>query len=330
MFRYLLRRVLTAALVLFGVSILVFSMIHLVPGDPVEVMLHESVASEQAIETMRRSLGLDRPLPEQYLIWLIGNSFRQPQIGEDGEEASETVKLGVIRGDFGRSIFKRIEVRELIREKFPATLKLTFVSLGLAAPIGILIGIIAAIKRETIYDYGVMIGALTGVSMPSFWLGLMLMFIFGVRLAWVRPFIGDKGLITLVLPAITLSTPTIAITARLTRSSMLEVLNEDYIRTARSKGVHEWNVLVTHALRNSIIPVITILGLQFGSLLGGAVIVETVFAYPGLGREVVTAIINRDFPVVQGIILFSAFSFVIINLLVDIVYTFVDPRIRYG
>jgi ABC-type dipeptide/oligopeptide/nickel transport system permease component len=223
-----------------------------------------------------------------------------------------------------------VAVTEIILEKFPSTLKLTFAALSFAAIVGVAVGIIAAVKRETPYDYGVTITALAGVSVPTFWLGLILMFIFGVRLAWIRPFIGDDGLITLILPALTLAAPTIAITARLTRSSMLDVLGEDYVRTARSKGLTERKVLTAHTLRNVLIPVVTILGLQFGFLLGGAVIVESVFAYPGLGREVVTGIVNRDFPVVQGIILFSATVFVGINLFIDILYTFIDPRIRYG
>jgi peptide/nickel transport system permease protein len=325
--RYPIRRFLTSLAVLLGVSFLVFFMIHLVPGDPVEVMLHESVASQDAIEAMRKSLGLDRPLPEQYIIWMIGNDFfRDDQVVED----APPVRRGVLRGDLGRSIFKRVPVTEIILKKFPSTLKLTLVALGIASIVGILVGVIAAFKRETIYDYTATTAALAGVSIPTFWLGLMLMFVFGVRLGWIRPFIGDRGWITLILPAITLATPTIAITARLTRSSMLDVLNENYILTARSKGLTESSVLLIHALRNGMIPVITILGLQFGVLLGGAVIVESVFAYPGLGREVVVGIVNRDFPVVQGITLFSASIFVIINLMVDVIYTFVDPRIRYG
>lgn len=329
LYRYLIRRLSNSLLVMFGVSILVFSMIHLVPGDPIEVMLFESAASEQAIETMRRSLGLDRPLPEQYIIWLIGNDlFRAGQNSQLGGDQT-AIRRGVIRGDLGRSIFKRVKVMDIVAEKLPSTIKLTFVSLMFAAPLGILFGIIAAVKRETLFDYTAMVAALTGVSIPNFWLGLMLMFVFGVQLGWVRPFIGDKGLITLILPALTLAASTIAITARLTRSSMLDVLNEDYIRTARSKGLMERTVLFAHALPNAIIPVVTILGLQIGFLLGGAVIVETVFAYPGIGRELVVAIINRDFPVVQGITLFTAASFVLINLVVDVIYTIVDPRIRY-
>ncbi len=329
MAQYLIRRVLTSVLVLFGVSIIVFSMIHLVPGDPVEVLLHESMVSEGALQAMRHNLGLDRPLHEQYIIWLIGDDFFQDPLDKE-EEREVAIRRGVLRGDLGRSIFKRVPVTDIIAEKFPSTLKLTFVALGFAALVGIAVGIIAAVKRETVYDYAATLAALSGVSIPTFWLGLMLMFVFGVRLGWVRPFIGDKGLITLILPALTLATPTIAITARLTRSSMLDVLNEDYVRTARSKGLAERSVLWTHALRNGLIPVITILGLQFGFLLGGAVIVESVFAFPGLGREVVVGIVNRDFPVVQGIVLFSASIFVVLNLLIDILYTFIDPRIRYG
>lgn len=325
---YLIQRLVTAVFVLFGVSILIFSMIHLVPGDPVEVMLHQTVVSEDAIETMRRSLGLDRPLPIQYITWLIGNDI----LKLDGTiETNENFvqRYGVIRGDFGRSIFKRVTVSSLIADKFPATFKLTVSALLIAIPIGIAAGIIAAVRRETAADYVTTVGALIGVSLPSFWLGLMLIMIFGVQLGWIRPFIGDSGLVTLILPSITLSAPTIAILARLTRSSMLDVLNEDYIRTARAKGLRERPVLIVHALRNALIPILTVIGLQFGYLLGGAVIVETVFAYPGLGREVVGAILNRDFPVVQGITLFSAFLFVLVNLLIDLLYMVVDPRISY-
>jgi peptide/nickel transport system permease protein len=323
--KYVIRRLIASILVLFGVSILVFLMMHLTPGDPVQVMLHETVASERAIEEMRHNLLLDRPLPEQYLVWFIGGDLLQLVRGEDIGVAG--TRRGVIRGDMGRSIFKRVPVSQLVVEKFPATLRLTLAAMALAIPLGILAGVISAVYRGTISDYSTMLAALVGVSLPSFWLGLMLMFVFGVELGWVRPFIGDRGFITLILPAITLSTPTIAIIARLTRSSMLDVLSENYIQTARAKGLQERRVVFQHGLRNAIIPVITILGLQFGYLLGGAVIVETVFAYPGLGREIVGAILNRDFPVVQGITLFTAASFVLINLIVDMMYMVVDPRI---
>jgi len=318
--QFILRRLLVSVIVLWGVSVLIFSMIHLVPGDPVEVMLHETLASESAIADMRKSLELDRSLPEQYVVWLIGNQFS----GDD----DRTTRYGVIRGDFGRSIFKRVPVNDLIREKFPATLRLTLAAMAIALPMGLITGIISAIKRETLYDYGAMLAALVGVSLPSFWLGLLLMIVFGVELGWVRPFVGDRGTITLILPAITLSTPTVAIIARLTRSSLLDVLNEDYIRTAHAKGLRPRQVVASHALRNALIPVITILGLQFGHLLGGAVIVETVFAYPGLGREIVNAILTRDFPLVQGITLFSATCFILVNLCVDVTYLIIDPRLR--
>ncbi len=327
---YLIRRLLASIVILLGVSVLIFAMIHLVPGDPVAIMLHEVKSGPGAIEEMRRNLGLDRPLPEQYLFWLIGNDY--VQVDTDGDEVPDSrgTRRGILRGDFGRSIFKRAQVIDIIADRFPATLKLTVAAMLLALPVGILAGIIAAIRRETIHDYMTMLGALVGVSIPPFWLGLMLMYVFGVELRWVRPFVGDRGFITLILPTITLAAPTVAIIARLTRSSMLNVLGEDYVRTARAKGVREAWVLTAHVLRNAFIPVLTILGLQFGYLLGGAVIVETVFVFPGLGREVVTAIINRDFPLVQGVTLFSATVFVLINFGVDMLYTAVDPRIRYA
>ena len=327
---YLIRRLLASILILLGVSVLIFSMIHLVPGDPVAIMLHEVKSGPGAIEEMRRNLGLDRPLPEQYLLWLIGNDYLR--VDTDGDDIADSygTRRGVLRGDFGRSIFKRSQVIDIIADRFPATLKLTVAAMLFALPVGLFAGIVAAIKRETIHDYVTMLGALVGVSIPSFWLGLMLIYVFGVELRWVRPFVGDRGLITLILPTITLAAPTVAIIARLTRSSMLNVLGEDFVRTARAKGVREGRVLTTHVLRNAFIPVLTILGLQFGYLLGGAVIVETVFVFPGLGREVVTAIINRDFPLVQGVTLFSATIFVIINFGVDMLYTAVDPRIRYA
>ncbi len=327
---YLIRRLLASILILLGVSVLIFAMIHLVPGDPVAIMLHEVKSGPGAIEEMRRNLGLDRPLPEQYLLWLIGNDYLR--VDTDGDDIADSygTRRGVLRGDFGRSIFKRSQVIDIIADRFPATLKLTMAAMLFALPVGLFAGIVAAIKRETIHDYLTMLGALVGVSIPPFWLGLMLMYVFGVELRWVRPFVGDRGWITLLLPTITLAAPTVAIIARLTRSSMLNVLGEDFVRTARAKGVREGRVLTAHVLRNAFIPVLTILGLQFGYLLGGAVIVETVFVFPGLGREVVTAIINRDFPLVQGVTLFSATIFVIINFGVDMLYTAVDPRIRYA
>ncbi|MCC6805017.1 MAG: ABC transporter permease [Anaerolineae bacterium] len=326
---YILRRCATAVLVLVCVSILIFLMIHLVPGDPVTIMLHESTVGTDAIEQMRRDLGLDQPLPLQYIYWLVGNDYVKLDTDYDGVPDTYGTRKGIIRGDFGRSIFKRAPIIDIIADKFPRTLKLAIAVMVIALPLGISAGIIAAVKRETIFDYVTTFGALAGVSLPGFWLGLMLMFVFGVDLGWIRPYVGDRGLGTLILPSVTLAAPSIAIIARLTRSSMLNILGEDYVRTARAKGVRESLVLYRHALRNALIPVVTVLGLQFGYLLGGAVIVETVFVYPGLGSEVVTAILNRDFPEVQGIVLVSAASFVFINLVVDLLYTAIDPRIQY-
>ncbi|HBY96777.1 MAG: ABC transporter permease [Ardenticatenaceae bacterium] len=307
MFAYIIRRLLLALVVLFGVSVLVFSMLHLVPGDPVTVMLSEH-ASQQDAEALRRELGLDQPLHVQYVRYMSR----------------------VLQGDLGRSIRLRRPVTTLILDRFPNTLVLAVSSLVLAALFGLTLGTLAAVYRETPVDYLTMVGALLGVSIPSFWLGLMLILFFGLRLGWL-PIAGNReGLKSLVLPSVTLAAVSTAIVARLSRSSLLEVMGEDYIRTARAKGLPERAVILRHALKNSIIPVITVLGLQFGTLLGGAIIVESVFVWPGVGRLAIEAIIARDFPLVQGITLFVAVGFVLVNLVVDILYAYVDPRIRYG
>jgi peptide/nickel transport system permease protein len=292
-------------------------------------MLHQSISSDNAIAEMRRNLGLDRPLTEQYLFWMIGNDYLRVDSDGDGQPDSFGTRYGLLRGDFGRSIFKRVPVIDLIASKFPATLKLTLAAMALAVPVGMMAGIVAAVKRETVYDYVTMIGALMGVSLPSFWLGLMLMFIFGVQLGWVRPFIGDSGPITLIPGGHALDADHRHHRAAHALQYARRAQRETHARTARQR-LRERYVLVVHALRNAMIPVVTVLGLQMGYLLGGAVIVETVFAYPGLGREVVSGILNRDFPVVQGITLFSASAFVLITLIIDVLYTLIDPRIGYG
>jgi peptide/nickel transport system permease protein len=304
---YILRRFALSIVVLFGVSVLVFLMLHLVPGDPVTVMLSEH-ATQQDAEALRHELGLDQPLYIQYLRYL--------------ERA--------LHGDLGRSIRLRRPVMSLIIDRFPNTLELAVASLALAGILGITLGVLAAVYRETLVDYTTMITALLGVSTPSFWLGLMLILLFGLRLRWLPIAGNQEGLKSLILPAVTLAMVSMAIITRLTRSSLLEVLGEDYIRTARAKGLRELVVILRHALKNGIIPVITVLGLQFGFLLGGAIIVETVFVWPGIGRLAIDAIIARDFPLVQGITLFVAVGFVLINLMVDILYAYFDPRIHYG
>jgi len=304
---YLARRVLGVVPVLFGVTLAVFSMLFLVPGDPVKIMLAEFVTTPDQIAQMRAQLHLDEPLLQQYGRFVAG----------------------ALRGDLGTSIRSRRPVATEIGENVASTGGLALASMAVAVAIGVPLGLLAALFRNSWLDVGSMVVALLGVSMPSFWLGLLLIFAFSLRLAWF-PATGGGDLVHLVLPSVTLGTIAAAIIARLTRSSMLEVLGQDYVRTARAKGLGAWSVVARHALKNALIPIITIFGLQFGNLLAGAVIVETVFGRPGLGRLIVGGILTKDFPLVQGTVLFVATAYVMINVLVDVAYAFADPRIRYG
>ena len=307
MLTYLARRLLAVIPVLFGVTLAVFSMLFLVPGDPVKMMLAEFVTTPAQIEQMRAQLHLDEPILKQYGRF-VGNA---------------------LRGDLGTSIRSRRAVSTEIGENVGSTAQLALASMAVAIAIGVPLGLMAALLRNSWLDAGSMVVALLGVSMPSFWLGLLLIFTFSLHLGWF-PATGGGDLWHLVLPSVTLGMIASAIIARLTRSSMLEVLGQDYVRTARAKGLAWWGVVVRHALKNALIPVITIFGLQFGNLLAGAVIVETVFSRPGLGRLIVGGILAKDFPLVQGTVLFVATAYVMINVLVDITYAFVDPRIRFG
>lgn len=311
---YLLRRLFLTIPVLLGVSLLVFAILHLAPGDPAAIMLGP-LASKEDITRLHRDLGLDKPLPVQYGLW----------IGK------------LLQGDFGYSISLKRAVFPEILLRFKATVILTVASLAVALLLGVPAGIISAVKQYSIFDKISMLTAVAGVSLPVFWTGIMLILVFAGRLRWFptagmyAPTGGDwlDLLHHLVLPAITLGTASAAILARITRSSMLEIIHQDYMRTARAKGVAERVVIVRHALKNAAIPVVTVLGLQFGYLLGGAILTETVFSWPGLGSMMVRAIQARDYPLVQGGVLFIASTFVLVNLLVDMVYTFLDPRIRY-
>jgi ABC-type dipeptide/oligopeptide/nickel transport system permease component len=303
---FIIRRLLVSIVVLAGVSVCVFMMLHLIPGDPAEVMLSEQGGSSD-VRVLRHELGLDKPLYEQYGLYIER----------------------VVRGDLGDSIRLRLPVGSLIVQRVPKTLDLTVAALLLAAVGGITAGVLSAVFRGRLPDHAAMLGALVGVSLPSFWLGLMLILLFGVKLRWL-PIAGAEQPTSIILPAVTLAVIPLATIARLTRSSLLEVLGEDYIRTAKAKGVPYWRVIAKHGLRNSIIPVITVIGIQFGTLLGGAIIVETVFAWPGIGRLLIDAVGARDFPLVQGIVLFVAAGVVAVNLLADILYAYVDPRIEYS
>lgn len=303
---YLARRLLATIPVLLLVSLLVFSMLHLVPGDPVKLMLSEFQTSPEQIALLRSQLHFDDPLPVQFGRFVFN----------------------ALRGDLGYSIRSKRPVTTEIAENFPATLQLALAGLLVGALIGTTLGILSAVKHQTIVDVASMLIALLGVSMPSFWLGLLLIFTFSLRLRWF-PATGGGSLWHLVLPAVTLGLGSAAILARLARSSMLEVLGREYVITARAKGVREVWVILGHALRNALIPMVTIFGLQFGQLLAGAVVIETVFSRPGIGRLIVDAILTKDFPLVQGIVLVVATSYVLVNLAVDLVYAILDPRIRY-
>jgi len=303
--RYILRRLLYAIPVMLVVSLIVFGILHIAPGDPATMLAGEDARPED-VAAIKANYGLDQPLYVQYGVWL-GNA---------------------LRGDFGRSIVTRRPVMDEIATRLPSTVQLAVSALFLAVILGMIVGVISATRQYSALDHGVMVLALLGVSMPVFWLGLMLIMIFAVELRWL-PTGGTGTIQQLVLPAVTLGAASTAIIARMTRSSMLEVVRQDYIRTARAKGLMERVVLVRHALKNALIPVATVVGIEFGYLLGGAVITETVFSRPGLGRMLVTSINSRDFPVVQGTLMLLAGSFVLVNLLVDILYGFLDPRIRY-
>jgi peptide/nickel transport system permease protein len=307
MLTWILRRILAVVPVLFGVTLAVFSMLFLVPGDPVKMMLAEFVTNPDQVAQMRAQLHLDEPILKQYGRFVTSAA----------------------RGDLGTSIRSRRPVTIEIGENLASTAQLALAAMLVAVGIGIPLGLLAALSRNSWLDVASMGTALLGVSMPSFWLGLLLIFVFSLHLAWF-PATGGGDLHHLVLPAVTLGMIAAAIIARLTRSSMLEVLGLDYVRTARAKGLGGFSVVVRHALKNALIPIITIFGLQFGNLLAGAVIVETVFSRPGLGRLIVGGILNKDFPLVQGVVLFVATIYVLINLLVDVAYAYADPRIRFG
>lgn len=291
--------------VVIGVSILIFLIIRLIPGDPA-VAIAGVQATPAYIEQVRKELHLDRSLPVQYAFFVNR----------------------LVRGDLGNSTLTRRPVVVELRERFPRTIELTLIALLIASVVGIAAGIISATKRYSLFDNISMLVALFGVAAPVFWLALMLQLLFSVQLGWL-PSTGRGTFLHLILPSLTLGMASSGLIARITRSSMLEVLRQDFITTARSKGLAEKIIVYKHALKNALIPVVTIMGLQFGLLLGGAVLTETVFAWPGVGRLLVDSILARDYPVVQGAVLVLAFSFVLINLVVDLIYAFLDPRISY-
>jgi len=307
MIAYIGKKVFATLIVLLGVSVVSFLILELVPGDPVQVMLGQSGASAAQMTQLRHQLGLDQPIYLQYWRFLSH----------------------AVTGDLGISIVQQQPVVQLILEQLPATIELTVAGMGVAIVLGITTGVVAAIRPNSLVDSAIMIVATIGVAIPSFWLALLLILAFAVTVHWL-PAAGGEGLSHLILPAITLGFGTAAVIARLTRSSMLDVLYQDYIVTARAKGLPQRLVVWRHALKNALIPVITVVGLQFGALLSGAVIIETVFARPGIGRLAVDAILNKDYPLVQGTILVAAAAYVLANLAVDLLYGVIDPRMRHA
>ena len=305
MIKYVLRRVMFLIPVLFGVTFIVFTLMYITPGDPAKLILGEQ-ASAETIQALRQEMGLDQPYLVQYATY---------------------VKKAILHQDIGRSYVTNRPVMQEIMSVFPATFQLAIGAMLVAILIGIPVGIISAIKQYSIFDTVSMLIALLGVSMPVFWLGLLLIILFTVKLGWL-PASGFTSFKHMIMPALALGAMTAAIVTRMTRSSMLEVIRQDYIRTARAKGQRESVVVLKHALGNALIPIIAVIGLQFGHLLGGAVLTESIFSIPGVGRLMVDSIKMRDFPVVQGGVLFIALSFSLINLLVDLLYAYVDPRIR--
>ncbi|GAA0354127.1 ABC transporter permease [Bacillus horti] len=333
MLAYTVRRILMLLPVLFGMTIITFAIIYFIPGNPALTILGDQ-ATPQAIEEFEQNLGLNKPLYEQYGLYV----------------------KGLLQGDLGDSLRSRKAIAEEIKPFIAATVELTMFSMLFAIIVGVNAGIISAWKQNSIFDYVCMIIALIGVSMPIFWLGLMEQWVFAQELGWLPAFGRENArdpitsvthfnlidsllsgrfdqfqvaLKHLILPGVALGTIPMAIIARMTRSSMLEVLRSDYIRTAKSKGAHQFLVIYKHGLRNAMIPVLTVVGLQMGSLLGGAILTETIFAWPGLGRYIYEAIMFRDYPVIQSGILVVAFIFVVINLIVDLLYSYIDPRINY-
>lgn len=308
---FLLKRFGLMIVVMFIVSVVVFSLVHLLPGDPALTMLGQE-ATDQAVKALREQLGLNQPLYIQYLNWVSG----------------------VLQGDLGYSIQDHSAVIEILKNKIPVTLQLTLMSFIIAILIALPPGILSATRKGTWWDYSSTMFALSGVSLPSFWLGILLIYVFAVSLGWLPPsgYVPPsenlwRSVVLLLLPAITLGTRLSAELMRMIRSSLLEVLESDYIRTGYAKGLLERSVVFGHALKNAMIPVITVSGLQLTTFFGGAVIVETIFAVPGIGQLLVDSILTRDYPVVQGTVLFMAFSVVIVNFLIDILYSLLDPRI---
>jgi ABC-type dipeptide/oligopeptide/nickel transport system permease component len=306
--RYIARRALALAPILFGITVVTFVVLRVIPGDPVSALIDERAAGmdQHTIDTIRAQWGLDKPLPVQYVRFLAS----------------------AVKGDFGRSFFTRQPVTSEILARMPATIRLAIAAMAIAVVAGMLLGIVAAVRRSTWLDSASMVVALSGLSIPVFWLALIMMYVLSIWLG-ILPASGYGSWRNLIMPAVALAAAPAAVIARITRSAMLEVVGSDYVTTARAKGLGERTVIWRHALRNALVPVVTILGLQVGGLLSGAVITETIFNWPGVGRLLIDSILRRDFPMVQGGVVLVAALFAIVNLATDLVYAVIDRRIRY-
>jgi len=306
MLRFIAQRLLAAAVTIWIATIAVTLLIHLVPGDPVRIMYATFQSTPEQIEATRRALGLDQPIHIQYVMY-IGR---------------------LLEGDLGRTIVGNQPVLDVLLARFPATLMLTTASLAIAVIVGMSLGFFAALHRGTALDVGAMLIAIIGVSMPHFWLGLLLLFFFALQLGWFP--VAGSDLRSLILPALTLGLANAAVLARLTRSAMIDIFDQDFVRTAHAKGLPKTLVLYRHALRAGLVPIVALLGFQFAYLMGGAIVVENVFAWNGVGRLAIEAVFARDYPLIQGFILFFATIVVCVSLIIDVAYAFLDPRIRYG
>ncbi|MGR3367743.1 MAG: ABC transporter permease [Sagittula sp.] len=304
--KFILQRLLAALVTIWIATIAVTILIHLVPGDPVRIMYGSFQTTPEELEAIRVRLGLDQPIWTQYFMYL----------------------QRLLQGDLGRSIVGDQPVLDVLLTRFPATLALTVSSLAIAIVVGMSLGFLAAYKRGTWVDVGAMVLAIVGVSMPHFWLGLLLLFLFALQLQWLPVAGGDWR--SLILPALTLGLANAAVLARLTRSAMIDIFDQDFIRTARAKGLPRSIVLYRHALRSGLVPVVSMLGLQFAYLMGGAIVIENVFAWNGVGRLAIEAVLSRDYPLIQGFILFFATVVALASVVIDIAYAFLDPRIRYS
>lgn len=306
MFRYVMQRLLAAGVTIWITTIAVTLLIHAVPGDPVRIMYASFQTSPEQLEAIRSQLGLDQPIHIQYVYYIER----------------------LLQGDLGRSIVGDQPVLDILLTRFPATLALTTASLAIAVVVGMSLGFVAAYRRGTAVDAGAMVLAIVGVSMPHFWLGLLLLFLFSMTLEWLPVAGGDWR--SLILPALTLGLANAAVLARLTRSAMIDIFDQDFVRTAYAKGLPKTLVLYRHALRSGLVPIVSMLGLQFAYLMGGAIVVENVFAWNGVGRLAIEAVFARDYPLIQGFILFFATIVVLIAVLIDVLYAVLDPRIRYS